>query len=117
MERKEDSYERVLADLRAKKKRLTEMEISQLTQAELREYEYNLKVYRDLKNSIDTAYRQGVELGRAEVRSQFEKYKQGLEQGRIEGRIDVAKAMLKRGMDIKTISELSGLTEEEIKKL
>ena len=42
---------------------------------------------------------------------------QGREEGRVEGHADVAKAMLKRGMDIKTISELSGLTEEEIKKL
>ena len=133
MERAEDCYESVLAELRAKKKRLEETDTSQLTQDELRKYEYDLKVYRDLKNSLDTAYRQGVELGRAEARGWTEGYKQGLiegyeqgyaeglKQGRAEGleqgRVKFIKAMLKHGMDIKTISELSGLTEEEIKKL
>lgn len=72
-----------------------EAEIAKFTKQELKEYEDSLKAYRDVKNSIDTA----------------------LEQGRAEGRADVAKAMLERGMDVKTISELTNLTEEEIKSL
>lgn len=73
-----------------------ESEIAKFTPVELREYEDSLKVYRDLKNSLDTALAQGIE--------------QGIEQGIVR----VAKAMLERGMDIKMISELSGLTESEI---
>ena len=76
-----------------------ESEIAKFTPVELREYEDSLKVYRDLKNSLDTALAQGIE--------------QGIEQGIVR----VAKAMLERGMDIKMISELSGLTESEINSL
>lgn len=54
-----------------------------------------MKAYRDVKNSIDTA----------------------LEKGRAEGRAEVARTMLERGMDVKTIAELSGLTEAEIERL
>lgn len=62
---------------------------------EIKEYEDSLKAYRDVKNSIDTA----------------------LEKGRAEGRAEVARTMLERGMDVKTIAELSGLTEAEIERL
>ena len=76
-----------------------EAEIAKFTPMELKEYEDSLKAYRDVKNSIDTALEKGREEGRAE------------------GRADVARAMLKRGMDRKVISELSGLSEAEIEKL
>ena len=74
-------------------------EIAKFTPMELKEYEDSLKAYRDVKNSIDTALEKGREEGRAE------------------GRADVARAMLKCGMDRKVISELSGLSEAEIEKL
>ncbi len=70
-------------------------EIAKFTPKELKEYEDSLKAYRDIKNSIDTA----IEKGRAEVRT------------------EVAKAMLGRGMDIKIVSELSGLSEEKVQHL
>ncbi len=76
-----------------------EAEIAKFTPMELKEYEDSLKAYRDVKNSIDTALEKGREEGRAE------------------GRADVARAMLKCGMDRKVISELSGLSEAEIEKL
>ena len=80
-----------------------EAEIAKFTPTELREYENSLKAYRDVKNSIDTALEQGREEGR--------------EQGRAEGRAEIVKAMLKRGMDINTISELTELKVDEIEKL
>ena len=85
------------------KKLFKEAEIAQFTPKELREYEDSVKAYRDIKNSIDTALMQGR--------------KEGMEKGVKKGHTDVAKAMLERGMDVKLISELSGLTEEEIGKL
>ena len=42
---------------------------------------------------------------------------QGRAEGRSEGKIDVAKKMLERNMDISLISEVTGLTKEEIEKL
>ena len=56
--------------------------------------------YRDIKNSIDTALEEGME--------------RGLELGRAKGRAEVASTMLAKGMDIDTISELTGLSADEI---
>ncbi len=112
-----------------------EAEIAKFTPTELREYEDSLKAYRDIKNSLDTALEQGraegLEQGRMEGRAEgleqgrtegleqgrMEGLEQGLEQGRTEGRTDMIKAMLQRGLDIKMVAELSGLTEEDIKSL
>ena len=43
-----------------------EAEIAKFTPEELREYEDSLKAYRDIKNSIETAKREGIAEGRAE---------------------------------------------------
>ena len=43
--------------------------------------------------------------------------KEGKEEGLKEGKIEIAKNMLKKGLDINLISELSGLTIEEVEKL
>ncbi len=116
-----------------------EAEIAKFTPTELREYEDSLKAYRDIKNSLDTALEQGraegleqgrmegraegleqgLEQGRMEGRAEgLEQGRtEGLEQGRTEGRTDMIKAMLRRGLDIKMVAELSGLTEEDIKSL
>ena len=39
------------------------------------------------------------------------------DQGRAEGKIDVAKKMLEKNIDISLIIEVTGLTKEEIEKL
>ena len=70
---------------------------------------------RDIKNAKDLAVREGREEGR----------KMGLEEGRAEGRVEgraeeaakIAKAMREKGIDLKVISECSGLSEEEISSL
>ena len=41
----------------------------------------------------------------------------GIEEGRKNEKVQIAKNMLKRGMDIETIAEITGLSEEKIKKL
>ena len=38
-------------------------------------------------------------------------------EGRAEGRAEVAKTMMEKGMDVKIIASLTGLSEEEIKSL
>ena len=70
---------------------------------------------RDTYNQIEYARETGREEGREEGR------KEGKEEGRAEGAkrnsCDIAKRMLEKGIDIETISELTGLTEKEISKL
>ncbi len=81
--------------------------IANFDQRQLAEYEESLKIYRDLKGVVDTSYEEGKEEGREEGREEGEKNKA----------IDMAKKLKKRGIDIQIISETSGLSIEEIKKL
>jgi predicted transposase/invertase (TIGR01784 family) len=71
--------------------------------------------YRDIKNSVDTAKREGIAEG-------MEKgMKEGMEKGRAEGMnqrsLDIARNMLADGVDINLIMKYSGLTQEQIEKL
>ena len=53
----------------------------------------------------------GIEKGREKGREE------GLEQGERLGKLDTARKMLVRGMDIVLIADLTGLPEDEIKAL
>ena len=92
-----------------------EAEIAKFTPQEMREYETSKMAYRDIKNSVDTAKREGIAEG-------MEKgMKEGLEKGRAEGMnqrsLDIARNMLADGVDINQIMKYSGLTQEQIEKL
>lgn len=84
-----------------------EAEIAKFTKQELREYEASKLAYRDIKNSIDTAKREGIE--------------EGLEKGRAEGfekgKLAMVKAMLANNMPIAQIIQISGITKEQIEQL
>ena len=82
-------------------------EIAKFTPVELKEYEDSLKTYRDLKNSLDTARREGRVEGREE----------GRVEGRVEEKIAIARNLKSMGMSISDISKATGLQEEEIKEL
>ena len=92
-----------------------EAEIAKFTPQEMREYETSKMAYRDIKNSVDTAKREGIEIGMAK----------GMEKGRAEGRaegmnlrsLEIARKMLAKGMDEASIMDMTGLTAEEIKLL
>ena len=58
-------------------------------------YHSHIKRMRDLKNSIDTA----------------------LQDGRIKAKIEIAKKCLRKRMSIEDITELTGLTKDEIEDL
>ena len=92
-----------------------EAEIAKFTPQEMREYETSKMAYRDIKNSVDTAKREGIAEG-------MEKgMKEGLEKGRAEGMnqrsLDIARNMLADGVDINQIMKYSVLTQEQIEKL
>ena len=71
-------------------------EFIKLPKIEQEKYHKNLKVYRDLLNSYETAYNEG--------------YKHGIN-------LATAKMLLEKNIDIKTIIEITGLSQEEIKAL
>jgi predicted transposase/invertase (TIGR01784 family) len=66
-------------------------ELAKYGQAELDSYENSLKIYRDLKGIIDTAFD--------------------------EGKIEVARNLKALNVDVEIISKSTGLTQEEINKL
>ena len=88
-----------------------EAEIATFTPEELREYEDSLKAYRDIKNSIDSARREGRAEGHAEGLAE------GLAEGHAEEKKVIARKMKSRGFSATDISEMTGLAEEEIEAL
>ena len=84
-----------------------EAEIAKFTPQELREYEASKMAYRDIKNSIDTAKREGLAEG----------MELGMEKGMNQKALDIARNMLTDGVDINLIMKYSGLSQEQIDKL
>ena len=77
----------------------------------MREYETSKMAYRDIKNSVDTAKREGIAEG-------MEKgMKEGMEKGMNLRSIEIARKMLAKGLDEASVMDMTGLTAEEIKLL
>ena len=92
-----------------------EAEIAKFTPQEMREYETSKMAYRDIKNSVDTAKREGIEIG-------MEKgMKKGREEGRAEGKheanTETAQRLLAMGLSAEQISKATQLPLEIIKNL
>ena len=82
---------------------------------ERQDYEDSLKIYRDMKNVLDTAELRGLEKGRKEGRR--EGRKEGIEQGTFEERRKNAKAMKALGLPLETIVKVTGMSADDIDKL
>ena len=80
-----------------------EAEIAKFTSQEMREYETSKMAYRNIKNSVDTAKREGIA--------------EGMEKGMNQRSLDIARNMLADGVDLNLIMKYSGLTQEQIEKL
>ena len=65
--------------------------------------EDSLKAYCDIKNSLDTARKEGITEGMAE--------------GIAEEKAKIAKKLLEIGMPLESIIQVTGLTENEINNL
>ena len=74
-------------------------ELAKFNQAELDKYENSLKIYRDLKGVIDTAFDDGKV------------------EGKIEEKIAIAISAKKMGLSISEIATLTGVSESDIDKL
>lgn len=102
-------------------------EVARYNPIEQRSYEESLKVYRDLINVVRTAERKGMEKGMEKglqeglekgLQEGGEKGRQeGLEKGKYEEKLQMAANSLSLGLDVKCISQLTGLPVDEIEKL
>ncbi len=79
--------------------RYIKAEIAKFTPQEMREYETSKMAYRDIKNSVDTAKREGIAEG-MEKRS-----------------LEIARKMLAKGINEATVKEITGLSAEHILQL
>ena len=78
-------------------------EIANYSSEEYSDYNESLKVYRDLKNTIDTAFDDGKTEGRTE--------------GRTEEKVNVIRIGKKDGISKEILSSLTGLSEKEIEEI
>lgn len=77
------------------KKAFEKAEIAKMDETDLSRYQNSLKIYRDLKGVIDTAF----------------------DEGKLEGKIEVAKALKAQGFPVDVISASTGLSSNEIEQL
>ena len=78
-------------------------------------FEASKMAYRDIKNSVDTAKREGIAEG---MKQGIEKgMKQGMEKGMNLRSLEIARKMLAKGLDEASVMDMTGLTAEEIKLL
>ena len=90
---------------------MKQVDSSKFTPREQREYEASKMAYRDIKNSIDTAKREGKEEGLAEG------MEKGIEKGMNQRSLEIARKMLAKGMDVATVMEFRGLAESQLLQL
>ena len=75
-------------------------------------FEASKMAYRDIKNSIDTANREGKEEGLAEGMEKG--LAEGMKKGMEKRSLEIARKMLAKGMDAEMVMEITGLSAEEI---
>ena len=105
-------------------------EIAKFNTQERREYEQSSNAYRDIKNGMDTAKREGIKEGIKQGLEQGIKQgkeqgiKEGLEQGIIQGKeqgireqsLNVARKLKEMGMSLDDIISATGLSRDDIMK-
>ena len=100
-----------------------EAEIAKFTPQEMREYETSKMAYRDIKNSVDTAKREGIaegmekgmELGMAKGKQ--EGLAEGMEKGMNQKALEIAKNMLAMGLSAEQVAKATQLPLDIIKNL
>ncbi len=106
------------------------------TREELKSYEDSKKFYRDIKNSMDTAFEEGKEAGieeglkQGEIKGLKKGKSVGVKEGKLKGmnlgmkagHIEGKKAMIEEiiqngvsnNMSVEILTQLTGLTEKEV---
>lgn len=106
-------------------KRYIKAEIAKFTPQEMREYETSKMAYRDIKNSVDTAKREGIaegmekgmkegmELGIAKGKQKG--LAEGMEKGMNQKALEIAKNMLAMGLSAEQVAKATQLPLDIIK--
>ena len=102
MKQVEERYISLLTDF-GFKRLFEEAEIAKFTPQEMREYETSKMAYRDIKNSVDTAKREGLA--------------EGIEIDMNQKAQDIAKNMLAMGLSAEQVAKATQLSLEIIKNL
>ena len=103
--------------------RYIKAEIAKFTPQEMREYETSKMAYRDIKNSVDTAKREGIEIGMKQGMEKGMKQgmkkgmKQGMEKGKHEANTETAQRLLAMGLSAEQVAKATQLPLEIIKNL
>lgn len=93
-------------------------EIAKFNQAEIYNYEMSLKVFRDLKNTMDYAIEEATRIGleKGKLEGELKGKLEGKLEGLKEGKLEIARNLLDI-LDNETIALKTGLSIIEIKKL
>ena len=105
----EEQYKKITSD----EKMMAIIEVRERARREMLQDNYDAK-----QEGIEQGKKEGIEQGKKEGIEQGKK--EGIEQARTEAKaekLEIAKKLKQTGMDIKQISEITGLAEEEIEKL
>ena len=107
-------------EMARKKNKEIDKAIDIINQMSMDEKEWNLYISRqraiwDYNTGMRTAREKGLEEGIKEGRE--EGIKEGIKEGAKQERLEIAKNMLRKELDIQTIKDTTGLTKEEIEKL
>ena len=78
-------------------------------------FEASKMAYRDIKNSVDTAKREGIEIGMKQGMKKG--MKQGMEKGKHEANTETAQRLLAMGLSAEQVSKATQLPLEIIKNL
>lgn len=97
------------------KKAITVLDVMNFTEEERGAYEDHLKWLRIEMNTLKKAESKGRAEGRVEGRA--EGREEGLAEGAKKRNLEIARNLTSKGLDIKLISEITGLSEKEIEKL
>ena len=128
MKQVEERYISLLTDF---DRLFEEAEIAKFTPQEMREYETSKMAYRDIKNSVDTAKREGIEIGMAKgmakgmekgmAKGMEKGMAKGMEKGRAEGKheanTETAQRLLAMGLSAEQVAKATQLSLEIIKNL
>ena len=120
MKQVEERYISLLTDF---DRLFEEAEIAKFTPQEMREYETSKMAYRDIKNSVDTAKREGIaegkEIGMKEgmAKGKQEGLAEGMEKGMNQKALEIAENMLTMGLSAEQVAKATQLPLEIIKNL
>lgn len=64
-------------------------------------------IEKGIQQGIEQGIEKGIQLGE----------KRGIEKGRNEGKLEVARTMLKNGIDRNTVMKMTGLTEDDLAQI